>query len=129
MYGRKKLVKKNHQCNICRKEFEEEEYLEFHMKQNHYRGEKLQDRYNQRGMICPADLCDIFECPDLADSRLKYSVFKDRNDRIFEERPTSSYNKRKRGGQRTPTMPDDGPSPLRYELMQKYDPGRKSTLL
>lgn len=129
MYSKKKLVKRNHKCNICGKEFEEEEYLEFHMKQNHYRGEKLQDRYNQRGMLCPAELCDIFECPDLADSRLKVSVFKDRSDKIFEDRHSSSYKKKSRSRDRNGGIIDEGPSPIRYEMIQKYDVGRRASLL
>ena len=79
-------------------------------------------------MLCPAELCDVFECPDLADSRLKVSVYKDRNDKIFEEKPKSS-NKRTRSGSRSSGIPEEGPPPLRYEIMQKYDPDRRATLL
>lgn len=70
-FGHKRIVKKNHECNICQKQFDNEDYLEFHMKQSHYRGERLQERYENSGMVCPADLCDIFECPDFSDVRLK----------------------------------------------------------
>lgn len=31
-FGHKKIVKKNHECNICQKQFDNEDYLEFHMK-------------------------------------------------------------------------------------------------
>jgi hypothetical protein len=78
-------------------------------------------------MLCPADLCDIFECPDLADSRLKVSVYKDRKDRIFEDRPTASKKRTKYA--RNGGIPEEGPPPLRFELMQKYDPERKASLL
>jgi hypothetical protein len=66
-------------------------------------------------MICPADLCDIFECPDLADSRLKVSVYKDRTDRIFEDKPSAS--KKRTRNNRNGGIPEEGPPPLRYELM------------
>jgi hypothetical protein len=65
-------------------------------------------------MICPADLCDIFECPDLADSRLKVSVYKDRKDKIFENKPNMS---KKKTNLKYNQVGEDGPAPLRYQLM------------
>jgi hypothetical protein len=37
-------------------------------------------------MICPADLCDIFECPEFSDTRLKTSVYTERTSGIYEGR-------------------------------------------
>jgi len=41
------------------------------MKVKHYRHEKLQDNYEKDGVICPADLCDIFECPEFSQKKLR----------------------------------------------------------
>ena len=71
-FGHKKKTRTYHECSICKKQFENEDYLEFHLKTNHYRGHKLQDRYQERGMVCPADLCDIFECPEFSEKILKF---------------------------------------------------------
>lgn len=40
-FGHKRFYKQNHECHICKKPFESEDYLEFHMKSSHYRNEKL----------------------------------------------------------------------------------------
>ena len=70
-FGHKKTQRSNHQCSLCNKNFESEDYLEFHMKQAHFRDKKLQSRYQDRGMICPAELCDIFECPEISEKKLR----------------------------------------------------------
>ena len=70
-FGHKRTTKNSFECSLCRKKFDNEDYLEFHMKQMHFRNEKLQRRYTDRAMICPAELCDIFECPELAEKRLR----------------------------------------------------------
>ena len=38
----------------------------------------------QRGAVCPADLCDIFECPEMAEKVLRLQVYKDRSDNNYE---------------------------------------------
>lgn len=70
-FGHKKMKTSNHECALCKKQFDSEDYLEFHMKSYHFRQEKLQSRYQERGMICPADLCDIFECPEFSEKTLR----------------------------------------------------------
>ena len=77
----KKYLKKevwafnNHNCGICAKNFKSEEYLEFHMKAEHFKEFKMQQSYNKFGTICPAELCDVFECPDLSDKKLKVQTY------------------------------------------------------
>ena len=44
----------------------------------HFRTETLQSRYEMRGTTCPADLCDIFECPELPERLLKDQVYNER---------------------------------------------------
>jgi hypothetical protein len=67
-------------------------------------------------MLCPAELCDIFECPDMEDGRLKIQVYKDRDDKIFEEKPKSS--KKKTSKNKYNAIGDDNqPPPLRYAMM------------
>jgi len=70
-FSRKRVVKSNHECSICKKQFESEDYLEFHMKQQHYRADKIPAKYVSSGVICPADLCDIFDCPEMPDKILR----------------------------------------------------------
>lgn len=41
-FGRHKSFKSNYECHLCRKAFDSEDYLEFHMKQMHFRTDKLQ---------------------------------------------------------------------------------------
>ena len=95
------------------------------MKSSHYRNEKLQDRYSQRGVICPADLCDIFECPEFSEKTLKLQVYTDRTDGNYEGRPDyrDGSSNRKRAGEKSTIKP------FRYEMMQHYDSQRRSTLL
>jgi hypothetical protein len=54
------------------------------MKQLHFREQKIQDRYNENGMVCPAELCDIFECPEFSEKTLRYQVYMDRSDGNYE---------------------------------------------
>ena len=71
-FSQKKVIKtSSYQCNICKKSFESEDYLEFHYKQAHHRQDNIQQMYETKGMICPADLCDIFECPEFSEKTLR----------------------------------------------------------
>ena len=70
-------------------------------------------------MICPADMCDIFECPELGFKKLKFQVFMDRTDFNYEGR--KDYKDRKR-------EEDDLP-PYRYEMIEHYDTAKKASLL
>jgi hypothetical protein len=54
------------------------------MKQNHFRGDRLQQMYEYRGSVCPAELCDIFECPELSDKKLAFQVYTDRETGNYE---------------------------------------------
>ena len=74
-------------------------------------------------MICPADLCDIFECPEFSEKILRLQVFKDRTDGNYEGK--ADY----RDGQKKKRGPQDKMPPYRYEMMQHYSSDRKATLL
>jgi hypothetical protein len=115
-FGHKRIFKTNHECNICKKHFETEDYLEFHMKQLHYRGERLQDRYNQRGMVCPADLCDIFECPEFSEKALKAQVYTERSDGNYEGKPDFRDGPRK-GGKNKGKAEQTSQIPFRWEMV------------
>lgn len=118
-FGHKKGAKSIYQCSLCGKSFDNEDYLEFHMKQGHFRAEKMQMRYHDRGMICPADLCDFFECPELSEKILRTQVYKERTDGNYEGKPDFRNGKNKK----------DRLSTFRYEMSQHYDESRKATLL
>jgi hypothetical protein len=91
------------------------------MKQSHYRGSRLQERYEHDGMICPADLCDIFECPEFSDTRLKTSVYIERTSGIYEGRHIK--------GKRQPREAPKSDKSFKYDMVQHYDANRKATLL
>lgn len=93
------------------------------MKQQHLRHEKMQDKYVDKSMICPADLCDIFECPEFAESKLRLQVYTQRTDYNYEGRQdhmeTQKYRKNDEGKAGT----------FRYQMAQHYNTARKATLL
>ena len=69
--------------------------------------------------ICPAELCDMFECPALSDRTLRFQVFMDRSDGNYEGRvdPRNAKNVK------------SGLAPWRFEMMQSYDEGKMATML
>lgn len=85
-FGHKKNaeLKRQHTCAKCGKSFDTEDYLEFHAKTRHNRGDKVQDRYRDYGAICPAELCDIFECPEMSYKEGRYQVYTMRSDGSYE---------------------------------------------
>jgi hypothetical protein len=93
------------------------------MKQAHFRESKLQARYQDRGMICPAELCDIFECPEFSEKRLRLQVYKDRTDQNYEGK--IDYRDGTRKARSTPSKI----APFRYEMVKHYNSERKATLL
>ena len=42
----------------------------------------MQESYNEYGAICPAELCDIFECPTLSEKKLAFQTFTHRTNNI-----------------------------------------------
>ena len=96
------------------------------MKQSHFKAEKLQDRYADRGSICPADLCDIFECPELSEKKLRLQVYTERTNGNYEgKRDMRDGTQKKKNGQ---SRPDKLPT-FRYEMVQHYNSQKKSSLL
>ena len=78
-------------------------------------------------MICPADLCDIFECPEFSEKALRLQVYTERSDSNYEGSIDLRDGKKKRrikGEQDQKEL-----SPFRYELMQHYDSNIKANLL
>lgn len=104
------------------------------MKNEHYRQERLQDQYEKFGASCPADMCDIFECPELSEKSLRLQVFTKRSHNYEgkpdprDGTPTAERKKRNRNyknlGDGILNMP-----PYRYEMVQFYDKSRKAGLL
>ena len=118
-FGNKSHHGKSHECDICKKKFQSEDYLEFHMKVEHFSSEKLQDRYHRSGTICPAELCDIFECPELPDQKLRFQTYTQRSTDNYEGKISRQMSYRERA---------DLP-PFRYQMTQEYDDAGLATLL
>lgn len=70
MYTKKKVTAAKYECPTCRKNFRNQDYLEFHLKQFHFEQEKVTFFSEKDGKellsldydICLSDYCDIFEC-------------------------------------------------------------------
>lgn len=93
------------------------------MKTEHFKNEKMSDEHIREGAICPAELCDIFECPNLSEKKLALQTYTMRSV-SHEGKPdyrngdnSYSYSKRQ-----------DLP-PFRWEMAHEYNPIRKATLL
>ncbi|CDW74123.1 UNKNOWN [Stylonychia lemnae] len=76
------------ECPKCRKNFKNSDFLEFHMKLNHFQNDQSGAVFQDYGRgemrvdygICLADYCDIFECRDINDRQLKTQVYMDRKE-------------------------------------------------
>ena len=95
-FQRKSSYRGENQCRICDKSFQNEDYLELHVKQNHYRSHKLQDQYYRKGTVCPAELCDIFECPELSFKKLGFQVYMERSTGNYEGNTDKRQNNYRR---------------------------------
>lgn len=94
MDAKKHKKRRTYTCKLCGKSFSSDSYLEFHLKAMHFRSEKLQAQYERHAEICPADLCDIFECPDL-EMPLRDQIYMDRDKKVSDEdEPKSAAVKR-----------------------------------
>ena len=120
----------NYRCGLCNKLFDSEDYLEFHFKTKHAVNDKLQTSYNVRGSICPAELCDIFECPELSFKALRFQVYTQRTDGNYDNKHDQrhTYKRTKKGGAGYIESNDHKLPPFRYEMIQHYDSSRKATL-
>ena len=97
------------------------------MKQKHFRSEKLQERYELDGGVCPADLCDIFECPEFSEKVLRLQVYKDRSDGNYEGRP--DFRDGSAATKRNAKAGKLAQGPFRHEMIQHYDDARKAYLM
>ena len=123
-FGRKNDQKKKDECPICKKKFESEDWLEYHMKAMHFRNLNLQDRYQKTGTVCPADLCDIFECPEFSEKALKLQVYRERTDENYEGKNDYLTGIKRNYKKNRPIS-----MPYRYEMLQHYSEDRRATLL
>jgi len=75
-------------------------------------------------VVCPAELCDVFECPELPQKALRLQVFTERTDGNYEGAPDYRQGlggvKKKEANE----LP-----PFRWEMMEHYDVGRRPHLL
>ena len=111
-------------CKVCDKKFDTEDHLELHLKQSHYRKDRLQDEYQINGVMCPAELCDVFECPELSAKTLRLQVYMERTDFNYEGSPDYRLGL---GGAKKKSEADL--PPFRQEMMLHYDRGRQPHLL
>ena len=67
-------------------------------------------------MICPADLCDIFECPEFSEKILKFQTYTQRTDGNYEGkidlRDGTSKSSRRRNSNTNEKL-----APFRYEMI------------
>lgn len=73
--------------------------------------------------MCPAELCDIFECPELSQKTLRLQVYMERTDFNYEGSPDYRMGL---GGKK---KQESELAPFRYEMMEHYDKGRRPHLL
>lgn len=75
-------------------------------------------------MTCPAELCDVFECPEFPQKTLRLQVYMERTDFNYEGAPDYRLGL---GGVKK-KEPKDLP-PFRWDMMRHYDQGRQPHLL
>ena len=102
------------------------------MKNTHFRNQKLQDDYAGNGAICPAELCDIFECPEISEKILQTQTFKERTDGNYEGDETFYSTRRKKVsylGNNTKKRKNYALNTYRYDMSTHYDSEKKANLL
>jgi hypothetical protein len=86
VFGNRRTPQGKQECHKCKKMFKNSDYMEYHMKLQHFQNQRL-----QATQVCLSDFCDIFECTEEEDKMLKHQVFMNRDYNYEEKSSTAQY--------------------------------------